>query len=154
MQINSSCWEWMAIGIIVASECKYEAIQWLLMRKYVLLAFECQPNILILTLQKLRACWMKQIKSDNVIVGQTWNVMYCSNGELTCSCFNNERIQFWCWVWFVVSEKWGKQESLNHYRIFMNVADQEVLQEQPHNIHKVYFLEMQCNAGMKNCSAL
>ena len=28
----------MAIGFIVASECKYEAMQWLLMRKYALLA--------------------------------------------------------------------------------------------------------------------
>ena len=33
----------MAIGIIVASECKYMAMQWLVMRKYALLAFECQP---------------------------------------------------------------------------------------------------------------
>ena len=30
----------MAIGFIVASECKYEAMQWLLMRKYALLAFD------------------------------------------------------------------------------------------------------------------
>ena len=28
----------MAIGFIVASECKYKAMQWLLMRKYALLA--------------------------------------------------------------------------------------------------------------------
>ena len=41
MQINGSCWEWIAIGFIVASECKYEAMQWLVMRKYALLAFEC-----------------------------------------------------------------------------------------------------------------
>ena len=41
MQINGSCWEWMAIGFIVASECKYKAMQWLVMRKYALLAFEC-----------------------------------------------------------------------------------------------------------------
>ena len=38
MQINGSCLEWMALGFIVASECKYEAMQWLLMRKYALLA--------------------------------------------------------------------------------------------------------------------
>ena len=31
MQINGSCWEWMAIGIIVALVCKYEAMQWLMM---------------------------------------------------------------------------------------------------------------------------
>ena len=46
-------------------------------------------------------------------------------------------------VWFglIVSEKRGKQESLNHYRIITNVADQNALQEQPHNIHKVNILE-------------
>ena len=32
----------MAIGIIVASECKYEAMQWLVMRKHILLAIEYQ----------------------------------------------------------------------------------------------------------------
>ena len=32
----------MTIGFIVASEGKYEAMQWLLMRKYILLAFERQ----------------------------------------------------------------------------------------------------------------
>ena len=32
----------MAIGFIVASECKYKAMQWLVMKKYVLLAFEYQ----------------------------------------------------------------------------------------------------------------
>ena len=42
MQINGSCWDWMAIGFKVASECKYEAMQWLVMRKYALLAFEYQ----------------------------------------------------------------------------------------------------------------
>ena len=36
----------------------------------------------------------------------------------------------------------------------MNVADQEVLQEQPHNIHKVDFLAKQCIAAVKNYSAL
>ena len=46
-------------------------------------------------------------------------------------------------VWFVVNEKHGKQESLNHYRIITNVADQNALQEQPHNICKAGFLEKQ-----------
>jgi hypothetical protein len=32
----------MTICIIVASECKYKAMQWLVMRKYALLAFEYQ----------------------------------------------------------------------------------------------------------------
>ena len=34
-------------------------------------------------------------------------------------------------VWFgvIVSEKRGKQESLNHYRIITNIADQNALQE-------------------------
>ena len=41
MQINGTCWDWMAIGFIVASECKYKAMQWLVMRKYALVAFEC-----------------------------------------------------------------------------------------------------------------
>jgi hypothetical protein len=36
----------------------------------------------------------------------------------------------------------------------MNIANQNSLQECPHNIHKVDFLEKQCNAAMKNCSAL
>ena len=56
-------------------------------------------------------------------------------------------------VWFVVSEKRGRQESLNHYRIIMNVADQNALQEQPHNTHKVGFVEKQYDSAMKNCSA-
>ena len=38
------------------------------------------------------------------------------------------------WFGFTVNEKQGKQESLNHYRIITNVADQNALQEQPHNI--------------------
>ena len=33
------------------------------------------------------------------------------------------------WFGFIVSEKQGKQEYLNHYRIVMNVADQNALQE-------------------------
>ena len=35
----------------------------------------------------------------------------------------------------------------------MNVADQNALQEQPHNTHKVGFLGKQCDSAMKNCSA-
>ena len=35
----------------------------------------------------------------------------------------------------------------------MNVANQKALQEQPHNTHKVGFLEKQCDSAMKNCSA-
>ena len=36
----------------------------------------------------------------------------------------------------------------------MNIADQNAFQEQPHNTHKVGFLEKQCDSAMKNCSAL
>ena len=76
--------------------------------------------------------------------------MECSNEERTCSCFNTERIQLWSLglVWFVFNEKQGKQESLNHYRIIMGVADQNALQEQPLNFHKVDHLEKQCNSAM------
>jgi hypothetical protein len=35
----------------------------------------------------------------------------------------------------------------------MNVADQNALQELPHNTHKVGFLERPCNSAMKSCSA-
>ena len=35
----------------------------------------------------------------------------------------------------------------------MNIADQNAFQEQPHNTHKVGFLEKQCDSAMKNCSA-
>ena len=35
----------------------------------------------------------------------------------------------------------------------MNVADQNALQEQPHNTLKVNILEKQCDSAMKNCSA-
>ena len=47
------------------------------------------------------------------------------------------------WFGFIVNEKRGKQESLNHYRIITNVDHQKDLQEQPHNTHKVHFLERQ-----------
>ena len=40
--------------------------------------------------------------------------------------------------------------TLNHFRIITNVADQNDLQEQPHNTHKVGFVEKQCNAAMKH----
>ena len=43
---------------------------------------------------------------------------------------------------------------LNQYRIITNIADQYALQEQPHNTHKVGFVEKQCDSAMKNCSAL
>ena len=38
------------------------------------------------------------------------------------------------WFGFIVNEKRGKQESLNHFRIITNIADQNALQEEPHNI--------------------
>ena len=44
-------------------------------------------------------------------------------------------------------------ELLNQYRIIMDVADQNAIQERPHNIHKVGFVEKQCDSAMKNCSA-
>jgi hypothetical protein len=49
-------------------------------------------------------------------------------------------------VWFVVNEKQGKQELLNHYRIITNVADQNALQEHPQG----RFLEKQCSAAMNS----
>ena len=70
----------------------------------------------------------------------------------TRSCFNKERIEFFG-VWFVVCEKWGKQEMLHHYRIIMNVANQNALQDRSHNTHKVNILEKQCDSATKNCSA-
>jgi hypothetical protein len=63
------------------------------------------------------------------------------------------RKAFNCLVWFVVSEKQGNQELLNHYMIITNIADQNALQEQPHNTHKVGFVEKQYDSAMKNCSA-
>ena len=57
------------------------------------------------------------------------------------------------WFGFIVNEKQGKQKSLNHYRIITKIADQNALQEQPHNTHKINFLERQRNAAMKNRSA-
>ena len=55
-------------------------------------------------------------------------------------------------IWFVVSEKQGKQELLNQYRIITNLADQKDLQELPHNTHKVGFLEKQCDSAMNYSS--
>jgi hypothetical protein len=52
------------------------------------------------------------------------------------------------WFGFIVDEKWGKRESLDHYRVIMNVADQNALQEQPHNTHKVNYLEKQCDSAI------
>ena len=62
-------------------------------------------------------------------------------------------IVLFCFVWFVASEKRGKWELLNHYRIIMNIADQNALQERSHNTHKVNILEKHCDSAMKNCSA-
>ena len=78
----------------------------------------------------------------------------CNNGKLTPSGLNREGTQLWCLGWFVVNEKQGKQESLNHYNIIMDVFNQNTLQERPHNIHKIDFLEKQYIATMKNYSAL
>ena len=66
MQINGSCWEWMAIGIIVALYCKYEDADddddgcWL--GNIFCLPLNVKPNSLILTLQKWRACYIKYIR--------------------------------------------------------------------------------------------
>ena len=37
---------------------------------------------------------------------------------------------------------------LNHYRIITNIADQKDLKEQPHNNHKLNFLEKRCTSAM------
>jgi hypothetical protein len=58
------------------------------------------------------------------------------------------------WFGFIVNEKRGKQESLNHYRIITNVADQNALHEQSYNNYKVNFLEKRRNSAIKNCWAL
>ena len=52
------------------------------------------------------------------------------------------------WNGFIESEKRGKQELLNHYMIITNIADQNALQEQPHNNPEVDFLEKQCDSAM------
>ena len=41
----------------------------------------------------------------------------------------------------------------HHYRIIMNVANQNALQDKSHNTHKVNILEKQCDSATKNCSA-
>jgi hypothetical protein len=64
-----------------------------------------------------------------------------------------DSIMMFVLVWIVFNEGNGKQESLNHYRIIMDVDNQKALQERLYNNHKVNFLERQCNAAMKNCSA-
>ena len=38
------------------------------------------------------------------------------------------------WFGFTDNEKQGMQELLHHYRYIMDIADQNALQEQPHNI--------------------
>ena len=65
-----------------------------------------------------------------------------------------KQFNYGVWFGFIVNEIRGKQESLNHYRIITNVADQNALQEQPHKTHKENILEKQCDSAMKNCSAL
>jgi hypothetical protein len=45
------------------------------------------------------------------------------------------------WFGFIVDEKRGKKESLNHYRIITNAAYQNASQEWLHNMHKIKFLE-------------
>jgi hypothetical protein len=46
-----------------------------------------------------------------------------------------------CLAWIVIYEKQGgKEESLNHYWIIMDVAKQKALQQRPHNMHKIDFL--------------
>ena len=52
------------------------------------------------------------------------------------------------WFGFIVNEKRGEQDLLNHYSINTYVADQKDLLEWPHNNHKVNFLERQQNAAM------
>ena len=52
--------EWQYI--IIASECKHEAMQWLVKKKQVQLAFECVLISLILTFQNSRACTMNNPK--------------------------------------------------------------------------------------------
>ena len=116
------------------------------------LPLNVNPNSLLLILHNSRAHLIKKIK--NKVLPSLHN--YCSNEELTPSCFNKEGTQLWCLGLFVVNEEQGKQESLNQYRIIMDmhdIANQKVFQQWLHNIHKVDFLEKQCHAAMKNCSA-
>ena len=80
--------------------------------------------------------------------------MLCSNEELSHTAVSTRKgFNYGVWFSFIVNEKRGKQESLNHFRIITNVAHQKALQEWPHKIHKVNFLEKQCNLAMKNFSA-
>jgi hypothetical protein len=57
-------------------------------------------------------------------------------------------------VWFVVNEKRGKQDSLNHNRMTMDISSQKALQEWLHTIHNLDSLEKQCIAAIMNYSAL
>ena len=102
-----------------------------------------------------------EIKSTCNKINKIWLCHCCTNMNSvvmqqskthTCS-FNKEVTPLWCLGWLVLNEKQGKQESLNHYRIIMNVPHQKVLQEQQPNIHKVGFVEKQSNTAM-NYSAL
>jgi hypothetical protein len=49
----------MAIGFIVASECKYKTMQWLVIMKYALLAFECQLSQFDSNLAKLKSMFIE-----------------------------------------------------------------------------------------------
>ena len=53
----------------------------------------------------------------------------------------------------LLMKKRGKWELLHLYTIITNVADQNALQEWPHNIYKAGFVEKQCDSAMKNYSA-
>ena len=44
-----------------------------------------------------------------------------------------DSIMVFCLILLLMVKR-GKQESLNHFRIITNVAHQNALQEQPHNI--------------------
>ena len=61
--------------------------------------------------------------------------MLCSNEELSHTAVSRRKgFNYGVLFDFIVDEKQGKQESLNHFRNITNIADQNALQEQPHNI--------------------
>ena len=80
-----------------------------------------------------------------------WNVAM-NNSHAAVS--TRKGFNYGVWFGFIAVKKQGKQESLNHYNIIMDVFNQNTLQERPHNIHKIDFLEKQYIATMKNYSAL
>ena len=130
--------------------------QWLLIRKYVLLAFECQPYQFASNLaehkcicnenSKIKKChWCQNMNSDVIQQWRTHMLPFQQGKDL---------IVVFGLVWFLVNEEQGKHESLRHYRIIMDIANQKALQELPHNMPKVVWLEKPCNAAMKNYSTL